>query len=65
MWGMTGLTALSPCWSGEGSPGQVPITALTRRHGYARGHDMGPQGFSKAHAGQKVWFLPGTTPSSR
>lgn len=57
MWGMKGLTALSPCWESEGYSGQVPITALTRRHGYTRGHDMGPDGFSTRRAGQKVWFL--------
>ncbi len=56
MWGFRGLTALSPCWTGEGSPGQVPITALTRRHGYTRGHGMGNDGFGTARAGQKVWF---------
>jgi hypothetical protein len=57
LWGMKGLTALSPCWSSEGSPGQVPVTALTRRHGYARGHGMGPDGFDKHFAGHRVWFL--------
>lgn len=57
MWGMRGLTALSPCWQAEGYSGQVPITALTRRHGYTRGHDLGPEGFHANFAGQKVWFL--------
>jgi hypothetical protein len=57
MWGMKGLTALSPCWEGEGNPGQVPITALTRRHGYTRGHSMGPDGFRTELAGKKVWFV--------
>jgi hypothetical protein len=57
MWGMKGMTALSPCWEEEGNSGQVPITALTRRHGYARGHDMGPDGFGTGFAGKKVWFL--------
>lgn len=57
MWGLKGLTALSPCWEGEGSPGQVPITALTRRHGYTRGHGMGPVGIHANFAGKKVWFL--------
>ena len=60
MWGMRGLTALSPCWQGEGAHGQVPVTALTRRHGYTRGHEMGPDGFSKARAGYKVWFVSAT-----
>jgi hypothetical protein len=57
MWGMRGLTALSPCWASEGSSGQVPITLLTRRHGYARGHSMGPDGFNTNFAGFKVWFV--------
>jgi hypothetical protein len=57
LWGMKGFTGLSPCWSGEGNPGQVPITLLTRRHGYARGHGMGAEGFSSASVGAKVWFL--------
>lgn len=57
IWGMKGLTALSPCWEGEGYPGQVPITLLTRRHGYTRGHSMGPEGFNTNRRGSKVWFL--------
>jgi hypothetical protein len=57
MWGMKGLTALSPCWENEGAPGQVPITALTRRHGYTRGHGMGPDGFRTYLTGKKVWFV--------
>lgn len=57
MWGMQGLTALSPCWEYQGGVGQTPITALSRRHGYARGHMMGPDGFRKQFAGMRVWFL--------
>lgn len=57
IWGMKGLTAICPCWQWEGPPGWTPITALTRRHGYARGHDMGPDGFGTALAGKKVWFF--------
>ena len=57
MWGMKGLTALSPCWEGESGPGQIAITALTRRHGYARGHGMGSAGFRQLLAGKRVWFL--------
>jgi hypothetical protein len=57
IWGMSGMTALSPCWEDEGAPGQVPITALTRRHGYTRGHDMGADGFGTRRRGKKVWFL--------
>src|SRR5262249_5520011 len=46
IWGMKGVTALSPCWEVEGAPGQVPVTALTRRHAYTRGHGMGADGFN-------------------
>lgn len=57
IWGLKGLTALSPCWEGEGYSGQVPFTALTRRHAYTRGHGMGPEGFQTLNAGRRVWFL--------
>ena len=57
MWGCTGLTALSPCWESEGNPGQVPVTALTKRHAYTRGHGIGEDGFSTKLAGRKVWFV--------
>ena len=57
LWGMKGLTALSQCWEGEGYAGQVPITALTRRHGYTRGHGMAPEGVCTNWTGKKVWFL--------
>ena len=60
VYGMRGFTALSPCWEMEGSSGQVPITALTRRHGYTRGHGMGEGGFRKVYEGKKVWFLSAT-----
>jgi hypothetical protein len=57
IWGMKGLTALSPCWEDEGGSGQAPITALTRRHGYTRGHSMGADGVTSSRTGKKVWFL--------
>ena len=57
IWGLKGMTALSPCWEGEGSLGQVPVTLLTRRHGYTRGHSMGAEGFNTRRRGAKVWFL--------
>jgi hypothetical protein len=57
IWGMKGVTALSPCWDGEGSPGQVPLTVLTRRHVYTRGHGFGDDGFHPGHNGRKAWFL--------
>lgn len=55
--GWRGWTAISPCWEGEVWSGQVPITALTRRHGYTRGHGMGPDGFNANYAGKKAWFV--------
>jgi len=57
MWGMRGSTAICPCWQGESGPGQAPITALTRRHGYTRGHGIGSDGFGKLFLGGKIWFL--------
>jgi len=57
LYGWRGWTAISPCWEGEVSSGQVPITALTRRHGYTRGHGMGADGFNVNYAGKKVWFV--------
>src|SRR5262249_4401310 len=57
MWGMKGLTALSPCWENDGGGGQAPVTALTKRHGYVRGHGMGSDGFTLNRKGKKVWFL--------
>lgn len=54
IWGMKGALALSPCWEGEGAPGQVPLTALTRRHVYTRGHHLGPE---TALQGKKAWFV--------
>jgi hypothetical protein len=57
LWGMKGETALSPCWESEGAPGQVAVTALTRRHAYARGHGMGPDGFNTNFTGRRVWFV--------
>lgn len=55
VWGLRGFTALSPAWESGG--GQAPVTALTRRHGYTRGHGMGSDGFTTNRIGQKVWFL--------
>lgn len=57
IWGMKGMTALSPCWEQEGAHGQVPVTLITRRHGYTRGHGMGPDGFRRTFSGKKVWFV--------
>jgi hypothetical protein len=57
LWGMRGMTALSPAWAGQGHYGQVPLTALTRRHVYTRGHGMGPEGFNVHKPGRKGWFF--------
>jgi len=56
MWGMKGETAISQCWTGQGGHGQVPVTALTRRHGYTRGHSMGGAGMTSHFNGQRVYF---------
>jgi hypothetical protein len=55
-------TGISQCWEGEGNRGQVPMTLLTRRHAYTRGHHTGAPSDGQAHlqpsrAGQKVWFV--------
>jgi hypothetical protein len=57
IWGLKGITALSPCWEVESGIGQVPVTALTRRHVYVRGHGMGPDGFNENFAKKKIWFV--------
>ena len=58
MWAWTGLTALSPCWEAEGNSGQVPVTALTKRHAYTRGHGMSDEeGVTTNFTGRKVWFV--------
>lgn len=60
VWGRRGLTACSPMseaetWPGN-APGQIAITAVTRRHGYTRGHSMGGE-TGRAMIGVKVWFV--------
>jgi len=55
-------TGISQCWEGQVNRGQVPVTLLTRRHAYTRGHHMGapPDGeahFRPSRAGQRVWFV--------
>ncbi len=56
MWGRKGMTGFSQVSEGMGSFGQGTITALTRRHGYLRGHDMGPTGLHPEKIGLRVWF---------
>jgi hypothetical protein len=56
MWGRKGMTAISQVWEEMGVFGQIPITALTPRHGYLRGHDMGPSGLQPGRAGHRIWF---------
>jgi hypothetical protein len=56
MWGRKGMTAISQVVEGMGSFGQGGITALTRRHGYVRGHGMGPSGLDPTRVGRKIWF---------
>ena len=56
IYGLDGFTALSPCNSGEGAPGQIPGTLITRRHMLMRGHSMGENGLSAGFVGNKIWF---------
>lgn len=56
LYGCTGFTAISQCNEFEGASGQVPVTLLTRRHAYARGHSMGTNGLRTLFAGKRVWF---------
>lgn len=55
-----GFTAISGCNTFENMTdtfhGQCRVTALTRRHGYLRGHGMGSQGKRTDWDGKKVWF---------
>jgi hypothetical protein len=58
--GISNLTAISQCWEGQGSRGQMPMTALTRRHAYARGHGVGTDGLvvtNSAYNGFEVVFV--------
>lgn len=56
MWGRKGMTAISEVWEDMGAFGQVSITALTPRHGYLRGHSMGPSGLHPDRVGRRIWF---------
>jgi len=56
LYGLDGFTGISQCNEFQGAPGQVPVTLLTRRHGYLRGHSVGPNGLETNRAGQRVWF---------
>ncbi len=56
IYGLDGFTALSQCNEFQDSPGQMPVTLLTRRHGYMRGHGTGDNGLKTNLAGKKVWF---------
>ncbi|MGO9202614.1 MAG: hypothetical protein ACLQM8_18995 [Limisphaerales bacterium] len=61
-----GLTAISQMNSWDipcGCPGQIPVTALTGRHGYARGHGMGTPGTNNPMApALTVWFCTTNNP---
>jgi hypothetical protein len=56
LWGRKGMTGISQVWEEMGAFGQVSITALTPRHGYLRGHGMGPSGLQPGRVGRRVWF---------
>ncbi len=58
LFGKTGFTGISQCNEWQGNPGQLAVTALTKRHGYMRGHSAAPYLFSTNadYAGKKVFF---------
>jgi hypothetical protein len=57
LYGHDGFTAISQCSEFEGAPGQIPVTLVTRRHGFLRGHGLGPVGLQTSGlAGKKLWF---------
>jgi hypothetical protein len=56
LWCRKGMTAICQVIEGMGSFGQGAMTALTRRHGYVRGHGMGPSGLDPTRVGRRVWF---------
>ena len=56
LWGRKGMTAICQVHEDMGALGQCAITALTRRHGYMRGHDMGPSGLQPQRVGRRIWF---------
>jgi hypothetical protein len=61
LYGKTGFTGVSQCNTFQGNPGQVAVTAISKRHGYMRGHEIGAldgQVDSSWAAGQVVWFCP-------
>ncbi len=59
LYGRTGFTGISPVGYLEpNAPTQITVTALTRRHGYCRGHGMGsPDGFRTTWNGTTIWFV--------
>ena len=62
IYGVNGFTAISQLDTYQLQLGQIPVTALTRRHGYTRGHGMGYDGTSVTNAYteqnpmMKVWY---------
>lgn len=56
LYGLEGFTAISQCNEFQMAPGQIPVTLLTRRHAYVRGHSMGENGLHTYLAGKRVWF---------
>ncbi len=67
IYGKRGFTAISQLnsWDvGNNGPGIVPVTALTRRHGYTRGHGMGPTttNLNPLALDMTVWFVTTNSP---
>jgi len=57
LYGLDGFTAISQCSEFEGAPGQIPVTLITRRHGFVRGHGLGPVGLQTSGlVGKRLWF---------
>lgn len=58
IYGQPRWTALSQCNEIEGFHGMVPMTAITRRHVYFRGHGTGSAGddIKTNWHGKRVWF---------
>jgi hypothetical protein len=57
LYGRDGFTAICQCSEFEDSPGQLPVTLLTRRHGFMRGHGQSAVGLqTNGLAGKRLWF---------
>jgi hypothetical protein len=53
----TNYTGLAYGWQGQSAAGIPPVTAISRRLAYTRGHGMGATGTNSANATKQIWFL--------